>query len=180
MEAKQRDKIGKLTAALARKRREELHLIVNDLLDGYKTICVEDFDIKQMTRSAKGTTDQPGEGVARKRELNRRILEKAWGEFAEILEYKAAERGAQIIRVDPKYLSRECPECGVVLDHNPSEQTRVFHCRACRHVQDVDEVAARNALTRGLAELSRPRRAKTRARIKPRGALARPSGSQTS
>jgi putative transposase len=151
-ERKVRNKVGKLSAALARMRREELHLIANDLLDGYHTICLEDLDIQQMTRSAHGTIDDPGSEVARRTRLNRRILEKAWGEFARILEYKAEERGNRVVRVDPKYISRQCPECGVILDRNPSEHTRVFSCPNCGHVEDVDVIAARNVLARGLSD----------------------------
>lgn len=155
-ERKVRNKVGKLSAALARMRREELHLIANDLLDGYHTICIEDLDIQQMTRSAHGTIDDPGRNVARRTRLNRRILEKAWGEFARILEYKSEERGNRVVRVDPKYISRQCPECGLILDRNPGEHTRVFRCPGCGHIQDVDVVAARNVLTRGLAAASVP------------------------
>lgn len=153
-EAKVRNQVGKLSSRLARMRREELHLIANDLLTGYHTICIEDFDIQQMTRSPHGTIEQPGSDVARRSELNRRILGQAWGEFARILEYKAADRGNQIIRVDPKHISRQCPECGVILERNPSERTRVFRCPACGHTDDVDVVAARNVLMRGLADAS--------------------------
>lgn len=151
-EAAERRRLARATAAAARKRHQELHLIANDLLDRYQTICIEELDIQQMTRSPHGTVEEPGEDVARRSDLNRRILEKCWGEFLRILEYKAAERENRIIRVDPKYISRQCPECGVIRDRRPSDRTRVFRCLACGHTEDVDVVAARNVLVRGLSD----------------------------
>jgi putative transposase len=172
-ETAERRRLARAIAAAARKRRAELHLIANDLLDRYHTICIEDFDIHRMTRSPHGTIDEPGEGVALRSDLNRRILEKCWGEFARILEYKAAERKNTVIRVDPKNISRQCPECGVTRERNASEPTRVFRCPACGHSEDVDVVAARNVLMQGLGEL----RARGEASDTSPGALASASAS---
>lgn len=157
-EEAEKRRLARATARAARLRREEMHLIVNDLLDGYETIFIEDFDIRSMTRSPHGTIEEPGEQVERRSDLNRQLLEKTWGEFARILEYKARDCGATVIRVDAKHISRQCPECGVLKDSNPVERgSRTFRCAACGHVEDVDVVAARNVEMRGLAEIAKPK-----------------------
>ena len=42
-------------------------------------IAIEDLHIKNMSRSAKGTVDQPGRNVRQKAGLNRPIAEHSWG-----------------------------------------------------------------------------------------------------
>ena len=42
-----------------------------------------------LTRSARGTLENPGQGVTIKAAANRTMLEQTWGEFAQILTYKA-------------------------------------------------------------------------------------------
>ena len=68
-----------------------------------------------LTRSARGTLENPGQGVTIKSAANRTMLEQTWGEFAQILTYKAEGAGMSVVRVDPSiYLAdlqqvRGCP-----------------------------------------------------------------------
>jgi hypothetical protein len=142
-----RRRVARIHARLARIRREQLHLIANDLLDGFRLICIEDIDINKMLRTGNGRA--PSWRIA----LNRRILAQAWGEFARILEYKAPERGADTISVDPRAISCQCPECGCTKRNRPSNSARRFTCTNCGYSADVDHIAARNVLARGLASV---------------------------
>ena len=54
-----------------------------------------------LTRSARGTLENPGQGVTIKAAINRSMLEQTWGEFAQILTYKAEGAGMSVVRVDP-------------------------------------------------------------------------------
>ena len=67
-----------------------------------------------LTRNARGTLENPGQGVYRlKAAINRSMLEQTWGEFAQLLTYKAEGAGMSLVRVDPAYTSLTCSRCGV-------------------------------------------------------------------
>ena len=103
-----------------------------------------------MTKSAKGTTENPGRNVARKRGLNRGISESAWGLFDRMLAYKA--RG--VVKINPAYTSQTCNACGVVDKASRKSQAR-FQCVACGHEANADINAARNILAAGMAATAR-------------------------
>lgn len=86
----------KLRAQIARLRfrqkianRNECHRETTALVRKYGLIAVENFRILNMTRSARGTTGDPGVNVRAKSGLNRSILEQTWGIILSQLEYKA-------------------------------------------------------------------------------------------
>jgi hypothetical protein len=72
-------------------------------------IKIEKLQIPNMTRSAKGTVAQPGTNVQAKSRLNRSILDQGWGMFARVLNYKLAERGGELVYVDPPAPRRRVP-----------------------------------------------------------------------
>jgi putative transposase len=75
-----------------------------------------------MSRSARGTVDEPGRNVAQKSGLNKAILDQGWGTFRRLLEYKQRWRGGEVIAVNPRYTSQTCPECGHVAKENASSK----------------------------------------------------------
>jgi len=106
----------------------------------YDRIRIEDLRIRNMTRSAKRTVEEPGRNVRAKAGLNRSILRQNWGMFATRLEYKAAGR---VERVNPAYTSQTCSHCKT-LDREARESQAVFRCRACGYCGNADVNAARN------------------------------------
>ena len=112
-----------------------------------------DLQIKNMTRSAKGTALNPGRSVKAKSGLNRAISNEAWGEFLRELEYKLTLKGGLLIRVSPKNTSRKCPVCGHVSKDNRQTQD-TFCCVKCGYTENADVNAARNILRAGLARLA--------------------------
>ena len=70
---------------------------------------LEDLQVRNMSRSAKGTVEEPGKNVA-KAGLNKAILDQGWGMFRHMLEYKQHWRGGEVIAVNPRYTSQTCPE----------------------------------------------------------------------
>ena len=95
------------------RNRNELHRITTQLVDKYDFFAIEDLSILSLTRSARGTLENPGQGVTIKAAANRTMLEQTWGEFAQILTYKAEGAGMSVVRVDPAYTSLTCSRCGV-------------------------------------------------------------------
>ena len=103
-------------------------------------IRVEELNIRNMTRSAKGTVDAPGKNVRAKAGLNRGIQSSGWGLLVHRLEDKAPGR---VERVNPAYTSQRCSACGRV-DAKSRESQAVFACTACGYACNADVNAARN------------------------------------
>jgi putative transposase len=94
-----------------------------------------------MTRSARGTIEQPGRGVAQQRGLNRAISRNGWGLLVTRLQHKACGRVEQI---PPAYTSQRCSACGHVAPGNRKSQAD-FECEACNAGRcNADVNAARN------------------------------------
>jgi len=92
-------------------------------------LVLEDLSISAMTRSAKGTKENPGRNVAQKRGMNREFLRNAPAEFAEKLQKKSAEYGGRVRFVQPAYTSQDCPSCGHRDSQNRSGTK--FACAKC-------------------------------------------------
>jgi putative transposase len=106
-----------------------------------------------MSRSAKGTIDEPGTNVRAKAGLNKAILDQGWGHFRRMLEYKLTWRGGELLAVLPAYTSQACSACGHRAQENRTSQAR-FQCVACGHTAHADLNAARNILAAGHAVLA--------------------------
>lgn len=151
--SRRRRKAAARVAALHRRvsnaRRDNLHKVSRALVDTYDLIALEDLRIRNMTRSAKGTLDAPGTGVAAKSGLNKSILDAGWGVLQDMLAYKAEEAGVQVVLVNPANTSRTCHECGHVAAGNRNGEA--FACLACGHTAHADTNAALNILRLGLS-----------------------------
>ena len=111
-----------------------------DVARRFDLIRVEDLRIKNMTRSAKGTLEDPGQKVAAKAGLNRSILESGWGRLVKRLEDKAAGR---VERVPSAYTSQRCCACGHIAPESRESQA-VFRCVVCGNTCNADVNAACN------------------------------------
>ncbi len=98
--------------------RNECHRITTDLVRRYGLIAVEKLDKKKMTRS----------GGARKRGLNRSILENSWGRIVSQLIYKAESAGRGLLFVDPRNTSQRCSRCGATVKKGLSVRRHVCEC----------------------------------------------------
>ena len=93
-------------------------------------IVIEDLKVASMSKSAAGTTSQPGRNVRAKSGLNRSILDQGWFELRRQLEYKQAWRGGQVLAINPAYTSQQCACCGHTAKDNRQTQSQ-FKCAAC-------------------------------------------------
>jgi len=129
-------RIARLKARETDRRRDWVEKTSTRLTRDYDVIAIEDLKVAKMTRSAKGTVEQPGRKVAAKAGLNRGILASGWGMLAKRLEDKAPSR---VVKVDPAYTSQTCHWCGRV-DANSREsqagatrgRTRQVRAPMCR------------------------------------------------
>jgi putative transposase len=135
-----RHAIARLRARETDRRKDWAEKVSTDVARRFDVIRVEDLNIKGMTRSAKGTRENPGRNVRAKAGLNRRILDSGWGLLVRRLEEKAPGR---VEKIKPHFTSQRCSACGHV-DGKSRESQAVFWCTACGFVCNADVNAARN------------------------------------
>ena len=131
------------------RNRNACHRITTDLVRRFGLIAVEDLAIRNMTRSARGTIEQPSKNAAQKSGLNRSITEQTWGLIRQQLTCKAAWAGRELVVVDPKFTSQRCSGCGIVSAVH--RKRKRYECVECGMSEDADVNAARNILHRALA-----------------------------
>lgn len=112
-------------------RRNFCHRLSRRLVDNHPIIAVEDLNVK---------------GLAASR-LSKSVMDAGWSIFLNHLESKAANAGRKVIRVDPRYTSQTCPDCGAVKPKSLSERVHRCHC-GC--VLDRDVAASRVILARAV------------------------------
>jgi putative transposase len=133
--------IAKLRARERDRRKDWVEKTTTDLARRFDVIRLEALNVRAMTRSARGTVEQPGIRVAQKRGLNRAIRRSGWGQLVTRLQHKAFGRVEQ---VPAGYTSQRCSACGHVAPGNRKSQA-VFECEACDAGRcNADVNAARN------------------------------------
>ncbi len=132
-------------AVIHRKVRRQREHVVQNLSARYAkshgTVIVENLNIRNMTKSARGTVEEPGKKVAQKRGLNRSILDSGWGRLNECLRYKLAWSGGRLVEVPAAYSSQTCSACGHA-DSASRRSQSVFRCVSCGFEGHADVNAA--------------------------------------
>lgn len=145
---KAKAKIQKIHSTIANVRCDFLHKTSTTISKNHAFVCVENLQIGNMSKSAKGNGEQHGRNVRQKAGLNRAILDQGWGEFRRQLAYKLEWNGGIFLAVDPKNTSRTCPACQHVSADNRITQAD-FVCVGCGYANHADVVGAINVLERG-------------------------------
>ncbi|WP_455233308.1 RNA-guided endonuclease InsQ/TnpB family protein [Geopseudomonas aromaticivorans] len=151
MRAKAR--VQRIHARIGNARRDYLHKTSTAISQNHALVFVEDLQVRNLSRSAAGTAEQPGRNVRAKSGLNKSILDQGWFEFRRQLDYKLAWAGGHLVAVPPQNTSRTCPCCGHVSAENRRTQAE-FRCVDCGFEENADVVGAINVLRRGEAVLS--------------------------
>jgi transposase len=150
--------IARLRARETDRRKDWAEKVSTDIARRFDLIRVEDLQIGNMTRSAKGTRENPGRNVRAKAGLNREILRSGWGLLVRRLQDKAPGR---VEKIKPAYTSQRCSACGQV-NRGSRESQAVFRCTACGFAGHADvnaaiNIAAGHAVTaRGGDGIARP------------------------
>ena len=146
-------KINKLHHHIANIRHDYLHKVSTTLSKNHAMIAVEDLKVVNMSKSASGTLEQQGRNVKAKSGLNKSILDQGWSMLLDMLAYKQQWRGGLLVKVDPRYTSQTCSQCGYVAKENQQTQAK-FECMECGYVANADLNASRNILAVGHTVLS--------------------------
>lgn len=125
---KEVEKVKKIYLKIRRVREDYLHKISRELANNYQTVFVEDLDISKMVLD---------------KNYSKAISDVSWSKFFQFLEYKT-----NLIKVDAKYTSQECNNCGHISKENrPNQET--FKCVKCNHQGNADFEASLTILKRG-------------------------------
>jgi putative transposase len=154
--ARTKTAIARLKARQTDRRKDWVEQTSTRLVAGYDHIALENLQVRNMLRSAKGTLTAPGVNVAQKRGLNRVISNAAWGMLRTRIEQKAAAATSPVlvVAVDPAHTSQRCAACGHTAPQNRESQAN-FGCRSCGHTANADVNAAHNINAAGLAVTAR-------------------------
>ena len=132
---KARIRLAKLYKKIRDKKEYFLHYVSNSILNENQVICMEDLNVKGMSKNHK---------------LAENILEMNFGEFRRMLEYKAKWYNRRIVFVDRYYpSSKKCHNCGYI-NKGLTLNDREWICPNCGEVINRDYNAALNILDEGL------------------------------
>jgi putative transposase len=137
--------VAKLQSYIANTRRDFLHKESRNLVNRFGRIAVEDLNIKGLARGM----------------LAKEVHDASWGQFVQMIRYKAESAGCEFVEVDPRGTSQTCPECGTVARKTLAERHHRCDC-GCSLDRDVAAAMVVHQRAFGLApgagvgSLSRP------------------------
>ena len=136
----QRLKVAELHEKIANSRADYLHKCSISLVRRYDTICIEDLNVKGMTKNHR---------------LAKSITDASWGKFVSMLTYKAERNDKKVVKVDRYFPSSQtCNVCGYVNKQTKDLSVREWECPECHTHHDRDINAAINILRFGLNKTS--------------------------
>lgn len=125
---KQRIKVARLMEHIANQRKDFLHKLSTEIANRYDCVGIESLDMKAMSQALN---------------FGKSVHDNGWGMFTTFLEYKLAERGKFLIKIDKWFPStKACSECGSVKPMPLNE--RMYVCPECGSVLPRDVNAAIN------------------------------------
>ena len=129
-----RRKLTKLYNKITNQKTDFLHKLSTKLIHENQVIYLENLNIQGMVKNHK---------------LAEAIYQCNWGQFVNMLEYKAKWYGKEIYKINRFYPSSQlCSNCGYQ-NHNLTLKDREWVCPECGYHHDRDINAAKNILNCG-------------------------------
>lgn len=133
---KQLRKVNNIHRHIANQRLDNLHKKSTEIANQYDVVCVESLNMRSMANKGFGN--------------GKATLDNGYGMFLSILEYKLADRGKYLIKVDKWFPSSQiCHNCGTLHPEMIDLKIRTMDCDCGYHI-DRDRNAALNILQEGL------------------------------
>ena len=128
---KAKTNLARLHARIANIRGDDLHKLTTFLASRYRTVVIEDLNVK---------------GMMANRHLARAVGDMGFGEFRRQLAYKTAVRGGRLVVADRFFpSSKRCSDCGYKMESMPLS-VRKWTCPHCGETHDRDINAAVNLM----------------------------------
>jgi putative transposase len=147
------NKVGRFHKKITDKRTAYQWSVANTIVSRkVDAIALEDLNISGMLRRCKVKTDEKTgrflkNGQSRKKGLNRSISDASWSDLILKIEYLAVKQGKVVIKINPKYSSQECRNCGHTDKSNRDGEK--FICTECGYHEHADIGAAKTIRDRG-------------------------------
>ena len=154
-------RVASLHERIANVRRDFVHKETTRMVQQCAVLATEQLAPKNMSRSARGTEQEPGRRVRQKAGLNREILSAAFGMAHQMLAYKAEEAGTRLHLSNTRQLkpSQRCSACWEIVPKTLADRLHV--CPHCGHVMQRDQNSASvvliDAHTPGTGVAARPK-----------------------
>ena len=133
---KQQRKVNRIYTHIANQRKDNLHKISAEIANQYDIVCVENLNMRNMSNRGFGN--------------GKATLDNGYGMFLDMLEYKLANRGKYLVKVDKWYPSSQIFHCcGKRHPEMKDLRIRTMRCE-CGYVMDRDRNAAMNIKKEGL------------------------------
>ena len=136
-------------------RQDFIKKTAHTIAQKYGWVAMENLNLKNMTKSAKGTVEEPGKNVSAKSGLNRSLARVAPYAMRMAILWAVFKAGGTLVLVDPRYTSQTCPICGYTSAKNRPTQAH-FGCLKCGYTENADCVAAVNILKKSRTSSVRP------------------------
>ena len=135
-------RLARARAKQARKRLDFLHKVTSQLAQNHALVAMEELRINNMTRSAKGTVEQPGRNVAQKAGLNREILDTAPAQLMQLLRYPLKRLGSMekswtLVECGQKHRQENSSQARRALNAGMSERSPCRNERIDVHLADI-------------------------------------------
>jgi putative transposase len=129
-------KIARLHEKIKNQRQDYHHKLSYEIVKNNDQIILEDLNIP---------------GMLKNHCLAKSIQDASWGQFQEMLEYKAEWYGKSIIKIDRYFpSSKTCSVCGLV-NKKLKLKERSWQCENCKKEHDRDVNAAKNIHDQGIS-----------------------------
>lgn len=136
---KQKLRLARLHEKVSNQRRDFLHKESRRLAETWDAIVVEDLNMRSMSQALS---------------LGKSTLDNGYGMFRVFLDYKLAERGKPLIRIDKWFpSSKRCRACGT-LNTELTLKDRIWLCGGCGITHHRDVNAAENIRAEGIRLLT--------------------------
>ena len=136
---KQLRKVNKIHRHIRNQRLDHLHKLSTETANRYDVVCAEFLNMRSMANKGFGN--------------GKATMDNGYGLFLNILEYKLADRGKHLVRVDRWYPSSQiCHRCGIMHPEMKDLRIRTMQC-SCGLVMNRDQNAAINIRQEGLRML---------------------------
>ena len=133
---KQRIKVAKLHEKVANQRKDFLHKQSRQITNVYDCVCIEDLNMKAMSQSLN---------------FGKSVSDNGWGMFTQFLQYKLAEQGKILVKIDKYFASSQtCSCCGYKNPETKDLSVREWVCPKCGIHHDRDVNAAINIRNEGM------------------------------